>query len=113
MTFAVFIAEVDDENAPQYPTLMSGKYVVLSVSDTGNGMPPEVKARLFEPFFSTRQFGHGTGLGLASMYGVVLQSGGGVCVQSEPGMGTTFQVFLPYVQPEEASRSGGGSQKRH
>ncbi len=66
-------------------------------------MNPEVKARLFEPFFSTREFGQGTGLGLASMYGIVLQSGGGVSVQSEPGEGTTFQVFLPRVQPEEAS----------
>jgi len=72
MTFAVSTAEVDDENAPQYPSLMPGQYVVLAVSDTGSGMPPEVKSRLFEPFFSTRQFGHGTGLGLASMYGVVL-----------------------------------------
>ena len=66
-------------------------------------MIPEVKARLFEPFFSTREFGQGTGLGLASMYGIVLQSGGGISVQSEPGKGTTFHVFLPRVQPEEAS----------
>jgi hypothetical protein len=103
MTFAVSTVEVDDENAPQYPNLMPGNYVVLSVSDTGSGMLPEVKARLFEPFFSTREFGKGAGLGLASMYGIVLQSGGGVSVQSEPGKGTTFQVFLPCVQPEDAS----------
>lgn len=102
MTFAVSTVEVDDAHASQYPNLMPGKYVVLSVSDTGEGMKPEIKARLFEPFFSTREFGQGTGLGLASMYGIVLQSGGGVSVQSEPGKGTTFQVFLPHVQPEEA-----------
>src|SRR6478672_295284 len=102
MTFAVSTVEVDDAHASQYPNLMPGKYVVLSVSDTGEGMVPEVKARLFEPFFSTREFGQGTGLGLASMYGIVLQSGGGVSVQSEPGKGTTFQVFLPRVQPDAA-----------
>jgi PAS domain S-box-containing protein len=101
MTFAVSTVEVDDAHAPQYPNLMPGQYVVLSVSDTGSGMPPEVTARLFEPFFSTREFGPGTGLGLASMYGIVLQSGGGVSVHSEPEEGTTFQVFLPRVQPEE------------
>ncbi len=106
MTFAVSTVEVDDENAPQYPNLMPGDYVVLSASDTGSGMIPEVKARLFEPFFSTREFGHGTGLGLASMYGIVLQSGGGVSVQSEPGQGTTFQVFLPRVQPDAPSELG-------
>ena len=103
MTFAVSTVDVDDAHASYYPNLMPGKYVVLSVSDTGEGMKPEVKARLFEPFFSTREFGHGTGLGLASMYGIVLQSGGGVSVQSEPGKGTTFQVFLPRVQPEAPS----------
>lgn len=103
MTFAVSTVEVDDAHASQYPNLMPGKYVVLSVSDTGEGMIPEVKARLFEPFFSTREFGQGTGLGLASMYGIVLQSGGGVNVHSEPGKGTTFQVFLPRVPAEEAS----------
>ncbi|MGH9634540.1 MAG: response regulator, partial [Candidatus Angelobacter sp.] len=74
-----------------------------SVGDTGSGMPPAVKARLFEPFFSTREFGQGTGLGLASMYGIVLQSGGGVSVQSEPGKGTTFHVYLPRIQLEEAT----------
>lgn len=103
MTFAVSTIEIDDAHTFQYPNLLPGKYVVLSVGDTGSGMVPEVKARLFEPFFSTREFGQGTGLGLASMYGIVLQSGGGVSVHSEPGKGTTFQVFLPRVEPEDAS----------
>jgi PAS domain S-box-containing protein len=103
MTFAVSNIEIDKEHTSQYPNLLPGQYVALSVSDTGSGMVPEVKARLFEPFFSTREFGQGTGLGLASMYGNVLQSGGGISVQSEPGKGTTFHVFLPRVQPEEAS----------
>src|SRR5438270_4618715 len=103
MTFAVSNIEIDEEHASQYPNLLPGQYVVLSVSDTGRGMVPEVKARLFEPFFSTRELGHGIGLGLASMYGSVLQSGGGVTVLSELGKGTTFQVFLPSVQLEDAS----------
>jgi CheY-like chemotaxis protein len=111
MTFAVSTVEVEREHASQYPNLMPGKYVVLSVSDTGEGMIPEVKARLFEPFFSTREFGQGTGLGLASMYGIVLQSGGGVSVQSEPGKGTTFQVFLPRVQPDAPSELGVAPRK--
>jgi PAS domain S-box-containing protein len=100
MTVAVSTVEVDDAHASLFPNLMPGEYVVLSVSDTGRGMAPEVKARVFEPFFSTREFGQGTGLGLASMYGIVLQSSGGVSVQSEPGKGATFQVFLPRVQPD-------------
>jgi PAS domain S-box-containing protein len=103
MSFAVSTVDVDDAHASYYPNLMPGKYVVLAVSDTGEGMKPEVKARLFEPFFSTREFGHGTGLGLASMYGIVLQNGGGISVQTEAGKGTTFQVFLPRVQPDAPS----------
>lgn len=101
MTVAVSMIEIDKTNASRYPHLVPGKYVLLCVSDTGSGMIPEVKARLFEPFFSTREFGKGAGLGLASMYGIVIQSGGSVSVHSEPGMGTTFQILLPFVQPGE------------
>ena len=74
LTFAVSNVEIDEADSSQYPGLLPGKYAVLSVSDTGSGMIPEVKARLFEPFFSTREFGQGSGLGLATMYGIVLQS---------------------------------------
>lgn len=66
-------------------------------------MTPEVKARLFEPFFSTREIGKGTGLGLASIYGAVVQSGGSISVQSVAGRGTTFQIYLPGVQPEKSA----------
>src|SRR6478672_5006689 len=111
MTLAVSNIEIDEEHTSQYPNLLPGQYVVLSVSDTGSGMIPEVKARLFEPFFSTREFGQGTGLGLASMYGIVLQSGGGVSVQSEPGKGTTFQVYLPRVQPNAPSEPAAAPAK--
>ena len=100
---AVSRAEVNEGNIRQHPGLAPGSYAVLSVSDTGSGMSPEVKARLFEPFFSTREFGQGSGLGLASIYGIVVQSGGGITVQSEPGAGTTFEVYLPSVQPDEAA----------
>jgi PAS domain S-box-containing protein len=84
-----------DEEAARLRQLVPGTYVLLSVSDTGMGMSREVAARAFEPFFTTRPAGEGTGLGLATVFGIVTQAGGAVAIYSEPGLGTTVRVCLP------------------
>jgi two-component system cell cycle sensor histidine kinase/response regulator CckA len=87
---------VDEAYASGRPGLKPGRYARLRVSDTGTGMPPEVAARVFEPFFTTKPLGKGTGLGLATFYGIIITGGGGYPqIYSEPGLGITITGLLP------------------
>jgi len=90
--------QIDPDAAHNYFGLVPGSYVMLSVSDSGEGMPLDVQKKIFEPFFTTKQLGKGTGLGLSTVYGIIKQHGGYIYVFSELGQGTTFKIFLPVAE---------------
>ena len=106
---------LDEEYCRANADVQRGDYVMMSVADSGTGMTPEVAARAFEPFFSTKAVGYGTGLGLSQVYGFIKQSGGHVRIDSAPGQGATVRIYLPRghasgaaVEQEDSHRTPGG-----
>lgn len=111
LTVEVSAAKLDADYASMYPEVRTGSYVLISVTDTGQGMPAEVRQRAFEPFFTTKGVGAGTGLGLSMVYGFTKQSGGHVQIYSEVGQGTSVRLFLPaasMVLPRTEVGTGDG-----
>ncbi|MBV9078750.1 MAG: response regulator, partial [Methylobacteriaceae bacterium] len=113
-TVAITTANVDETEARrlELPGMPAGDYVRISVADTGTGIPPELLDKIFEPFFTTKELGKGTGLGLSTVFGIVKQSGGFIYVDSTPGEGAAFSIYLPRYVPEPEPVAKAVEEKR-
>jgi len=116
LSISTELAEIGKDACYSNPHLQPGDYAVLRIGDTGCGMSPEIRRQIFEPFFTTKEAGKGTGLGLSTVYGIARQHEGYVSVESEPGSGTTFKIYLPLIHEEakpEAEKSAAPAPQGH